>query len=172
MKAVAFKEGLLSSNVSVLPVVKYDWLKGQSVGKVQPGLAYKYYEPDSYKLETIAEHVPIKTGTTPTISLAAKEQRDGFAFIFTGYVKIDKAGLYDFSTFSDDGSGLWLDSMRVVDNGGYHGQVEKNGAVALKQGYHRSEVRYFNSSGEHELKVFYQPKVGKKKELTAAMLYH
>lgn len=40
---------------------------------------------------------------------------------YKGKVKIENPGKYTFSTASDDGSRLWVNEKRVVDNWGLHG---------------------------------------------------
>ena len=51
---------------------------------------------------------------------------------------------------------IWNDE-EIINNGGYHGTVEKAGRAALKKGYHKIHVLYFDAGGENSLKVFIQP---------------
>lgn len=73
-----------------------------------------------------------------------------FALRLNGTVGIEKAGMYYFSTTSDDGSRLWVDGNLVVDNWGLHGVKNVIGEVSLSQGYHKVQVQFFNNEhGAH-----------------------
>ncbi len=180
IRAVAFQKR--SSGVS-LPaiesatvskkVVKYDWKNSLKPGKVKPGIGYKYYQPENkINLVHSFENNLAGIGIADVISVAKKQRADKFAFEFSGYIRIDKDAVYDFFTASDDGSKLFIDEEEVVDNDGDHGTVEKSGRAALKKGYHKIKVLYFDSGGGNELKVFIQAPGGEKKELAAGMLFH
>ena len=57
--------------------------------------------------------------------------------------------LYNFYTFSDDGSVLYIDDEVVVDNDGSHSLKRENGRIALDKGLHKIKVAYFeNYMGE------------------------
>jgi len=58
----------------------------------------------------------------------------------------------------------------VVNNDGDHGTIEQNGKVALRKGYHRIRVIYFDSGG-NSLKVMMQSEKGIKKELSSTLYY-
>ena len=45
-----------------------------------------------------------------------------------GNITVDVDGLYEFMTESDDGSYLYIDRQRVVENGGFHGTRTELGA--------------------------------------------
>lgn len=115
---------------------------------------------------------PAATGVTATISLEKKQRKDKFAFEFSGYIKIEKDGIYTFFTDSDDGSMLYIDEEEVVNNDGDHGNVEKSGKAALKKGFHKIKVLYFDSGGGNSLKVSMQTEGGTKTEIPAVVLFH
>ena len=112
------------------------------------------------------------SGIADFISNKNKNRTDKFAFEFNGYIKIDKDGIYSFFTDSDDGSMLYIDDEEVVNNDGDHGNVEKNGKAALKKGFHKIKVLYFDSGGGNSLKVSMQLEGGVKMEIPAAILFH
>jgi hypothetical protein len=115
---------------------------------------------------------PVKMGITDSITISKKQRRDKFGFIFDGYIKIEKEGIYTFFIQSDDGSKLYIDDKEIVDNDGDHGNQEKEGRAALKKGYHRLKVLYFDSGGDNNLKALMQPAGGKKEELSPRILSH
>ena len=89
-----------------------------------------------------------------------------------GYIKIPVTDLYHFYLSSDDGSMLYVDGEKLVDNNGLHGLEEVKGTKALAAGYHRIRIEYFEKSGGDELHLMIESKTDKKKELPALMLFH
>lgn len=172
IKAVAFKEGWVSSKTDSTTVEEHDWYKNVAVTNPQQGVQFHYYELENLSLKAIEGADVVKEGVTSAISLDEKMRKDKFAFSFTGYIKINESGVYTFYTASDDGSDLWIDGTQVVDNGGPHGVLQKSGSVALKEGFHKIKIRYYDGGGNHALEVSMQAKGGAKKPIPASMLYH
>ena len=53
-------------------------------------------------------------------------------------------------TKSDDGSVLYIDNLKIVDNDGSHAAITATGRIALKKGYHSYKLLYFEDyEGEH-----------------------
>ena len=52
-----------------------------------------------------------------------------YSIRWRGQIVVPLAGLYEFSTVSDDGSLLYVNGQLVVDNSGSHGAQERQGAV-------------------------------------------
>ena len=142
------------------------------ISKPRPGIAYKYFEPTGKIDLNSINNNPTSTGVADIISNQNKKRTDKFAFEFTGYIKIDKDGIYTFFTDSDDGSMLYIDDEEIVNNDGNHGNVEKSGKAALRKGFHMIKVLYFDSGGGNSLKVSLQPEGGKKEVIPAALLFH
>lgn len=78
-----------------------------------------------------------------------------FAMSFKGFIDVPSDGEYTFYTHSDDGSQLFIDEQKVVDNNESHGVIERSGKVQLKKGKHAIDVLYFNEMGGFWLDVFY-----------------
>jgi hypothetical protein len=163
----------LSSATVTQAAVKYEWMKPVRTAKLQPGINYRYYEPaGKIDMSVVEKMTATGSGITGNISLAEKKRKDKFAFVFEGYIRIEKDGVFHFYIASDDGSRLFIDDIQVVDNDGDHGTVEKSGRMALKKGYHKIKVVYFDSGGGNELKLSMQPRDGKKEEIPGTILYH
>ncbi len=173
VKARAYIAGSLPSAVSNDKVTVYEWMNAVKVVNVKPGVAYNYYQPDKNINMAVSFASPlIQSGICDKIDLSKKQRVDKFAFEFKGYIKIDKDGVYNFFTASDDGSKLFIDDVEVVDNDGDHGTVEKTGKAGLKKGYHKIRILYFDSGGGNELKVFLQPEGAAKEEIPVGLLFH
>jgi alpha-L-fucosidase len=172
IKAVAIEQYALPSVIVSGKAIKYEWLSATKTGKLLQGIKYRYYEPvGQINLESVNSGKPLRSGVVKEISLNEKKREEKFAFAFEGYIKIDTDCIYDFFTESDDGSKLFIDETEVVNNDGNHGTIEQGGKVALKKGYHKISVVYFDSGGGNALKVMMQAEGKAKKEISSA-LYH
>ncbi len=110
--------------------------------------------------------------TTSVITFPTKIPNGSFGLKFTGYIKIPKDGIYTFYTSSDDGSALYINDKMVVDNDGKHGMQEEKGEVALKAGYHKFTVRYFEAGGGKGLEVKIQGSSMEKGTIPSNILFN
>lgn len=88
--------------------------------------------------------------------LLIPDERPTFGLVYTTFLQIDEAGKYNFYLQSDDGSKLYIDGQKVVDNDGGHGVIEKEGSVELTKGRHLLTVEFFNNGGGFWLDAFYK----------------
>jgi alpha-L-fucosidase len=173
IKAKAYLAGGLPSATVTEKVKIYAWKKAVNPKNIKPGIGYTYYQPEkNINMVSSFKTNLFNSGVADIISVAKKQRADKFAFEFNGYIKIDNDAVYDLYTASDDGSKLFIDDEEVVDNDGDHGTVEKSGRAALKKGYHKIKVFYFDSGGGNELKVLIQAPEGIKNEIDKGMLFH
>ncbi len=164
-------EGALVSAVADEEVNIYSWMNAVKASAAKPGINFKYYKPDGNVDMTSINGKPTLAGITDIMAINVKE-KEKFAFDFSGYLKIEKDGIYSFYLESDDGSQLLIDDKEIINNGGYHGTVEKSGRAALKKGYHKIQVLYFDAGGENSLKVSIQSEGGVKQQIPASSLFH
>lgn len=74
--------------------------------------------------------------------------KDEFSIIWTGKLIPPSSGKYLIGTSSDDGSYLYLNGKRIIDNWGPHGVVTKIDTVELKKGQaYDIKVEYFENIG-------------------------
>ena len=108
------------------------------------------------------------SGTTETInSMGDKNFGGAWNIEFSGIMEVEKAGKYEFTVSSDDGSALYIDNKEVVMNDGLHGNVTRKGTVRLKAGKHQVNLLYFNNNGAHALKATVKHAKGKARELAS-----
>ncbi len=179
LKAMAMMGGSGENYASLIPsaivsedVKTYVRKSGFKITNAKHGIGFKYYEPTGKIDMNSMSGNPVLAGVTNIFTTEMKKRGDRFAFDYSGYIKIDKDGFYTFFTNSDDGSKLFIDDEEVVNNDGDHGDVEKSGKTALKKGFHKIRVMYFDSGGGNSLKVSYLAEGGDKKEIPAGILYH
>jgi YVTN family beta-propeller protein len=129
--------------------------------------AFSVYSGSWNKLPNFDTLAPVSTGTSSAIDLSVTTLTDNFGLQFTGTLTVPQAGTYRFSTASDDGSDLRIDSTRVVNNDGLHALMEVEGTIALSAGTHSLRVRFFEKSGGEALNVYYAPPGGGKRAIPA-----
>jgi hypothetical protein len=92
----------------------------------------------------------------PTIQLAwPGSPGNYFAARFTGEFEVETAGTYHFTSASDDGSVVYVDTLVVVNNDGLHGYQGVTGAIDLQAGTHQIEVLFFENAGGQALDVIW-----------------
>ena len=92
---------------------------------------------------------------------------DQFFVRWNGFIRIDKAGEYQFTTESDDGSRLYIKGERVVDNWGPHSMTKKSGKVTLEAGDHPIKVAFEEGGGGAGCIVYWTPPGGKQTAVPA-----
>jgi len=128
-------------------------IQNQSVG----GFKWYYYtgsyfsEPSSFNNKT-----PTKTGTSVTdfsdINKATGgylqvNGKNNYAVRWQGRFVPKKSGTHKFWTKSDDMSYLYVGYQKIVDNGGLHGMVEKDGTIYMKKGREYLIEIFFSEKG-------------------------
>jgi len=157
VKAKSFDE---KGNASLLSTAYFRFVKPGSGN----GLATTFYQGD--ELNKLPEFNMLKKGSSwisPEFSINRDQinsllARDNasFALQFSGFIQIDTAGRYTFTTQSDDGSKLYVDGKEIVNNDGNHGVMEETGTVELSVGRHPIRVSYYNNGGGFWLDAFYK----------------
>lgn len=85
------------------------------------------------------------------------EVTDNYGCRFDAWIEIKKEGTYRFELGSDDGSRLFIGGATVVDNGGLHGFLTKEGAVTLKKGFYPIRIEFFEADGAERLTLRWCP---------------
>lgn len=122
------------------------------------GVHYNYYEGKDWLYLPIFEKMkPIKSGTVYEFRINDINQRgEMYGIQYKAYLQIDTPGEYRFYLNSDDGSNLYIDGEKVVDNDGGHGNIERIGTVTLKAGRHEVRIDYHNQAGGAWLDLYYK----------------
>ena len=153
-------------------VVEIPALLPASRQEAKKGITAAYYEGiwtvvpafDSLKL--------LKREVVSEISTAPAEQDEHFALLFEGFIRVPEDGIYKFYLTSDDGSLLWIDGKKIVDNNGTHGAREMAGEVPLQAGLHSFRVGYFQTVTGLTLNVQWEGPSFEKKILAGDVLFH
>lgn len=74
---------------------------------------------------------------------------------WTGFLHITNAGLYGFGTISDDGSEIYINGVRVVDNHEEQWYDWQEGWCELTAGYHAIEITFFERNSFSGIEVWW-----------------
>lgn len=128
------------------------------------GLTYRYYEGSWNTLPDFSTLSPVKTGTSPNIDINVRPagRNDNFAFVWEGYITINKPGVYTFETVSDDGSRLYFNSLylpsatAIVNNDGVHPPASATGSVNIAvTGAYPVSFTFFEKEGGEQMQVYW-----------------
>ncbi|MEI6049732.1 MAG: alpha/beta hydrolase-fold protein [Bacteroidota bacterium] len=149
----------VSTKYKMLPSVariftEGDYMKGQTVENLKPGLKYSYYEGVWDSLPDFSNLVPTKTGITDKPDLNLALRRDSFAVKFEGYLHIMRKELHNIWVVSDDGAKVYLNNQLLLDNDGLHSaDMPKVVLVPLEPGYHPIMIQYFEKTGSEAITI-------------------
>jgi len=174
VKARGFAQGK-----SVTPILEGQFVRTSShraveAGNVKPGVAYQFIRLND-SLETtkaLRGRKADEEGVAESLSLPETQLPEQFGMIFAGYVRIPSRGVYTFHTFSNDGSLLFIDDERVVDNDGPHSARPQSGQIALEPGLHLLRLEYFQAGAAKALEVSVEGPGLPKQPVPAEMLAH
>lgn len=153
LRAAAYLDGFKDSKEYSVKFTKAELLKPVDVKNPVNGLNYQYYEGNFNRTADLQKANAVYSGVAdiPSIKKAAREENYGF--VFDGFVKVPADGMYSFYTKSDDGSVVFIDNQRVVNNDGPHGATLMTGKIALKEGYHSYKLLYTQGAADAELEA-------------------
>jgi hypothetical protein len=149
---------------------------GKSPKGLSKGLAFSYYENEGSSWSSIPDWKALKpdsSGVVETPGIKQIKRDSNFGFVYEGFIRIEKPGIYSFFLESDDGSKLLIDNIPVIEHNGIHGMVEKKGEIALASGFHKFRLEYFQGTGGKGLSLKVNgPGMIKKQDVTADMLFN
>jgi len=132
------------------------WLQSDAKvmdSEVSPGLLAKVYVSQ----KTLTKLADVDFNASPVVSLVApninagggdfSDLKDNFAIKLEGFIYLEKDDNVLLQLSSDDGSKLWLNDRLLIDNDGLHGGDPMDVEVALRGGYHRLRLEYFQGGG-------------------------
>ena len=76
---------------------------------------------------------------------------------WTGVLYIATDDIYHFTLTSDDGAGLWIDDIQVIDNDTMHAAATAEGNANLARGFRRIRVRYVQYDDEVAFSASWRP---------------
>ncbi len=176
IRAIAYKDAyqpsaelkIKATKAEYLPTIEYSFENKDGSGYLKchfGKISYGYCEGNIHSFDDYWK-IPYwrrdkRRGAVSNVGLdKIKHREDHFAINFHGCIWVDERGVYDFQLKSDDGSILFIDGQKVVDNGGSHAAITANGRIALDKGWHKFSLYYFEDyEGEHLSWYWKKPKM-------------
>ena len=117
----------------------------------EPNLEFAAYYLSVDQLPDLDKLTPDKTGVARGLDISVGERDENVVIRFSGYLPIKKTGNYTFRLASDDGSRLYIDGEKVIDNDGIHPVIVRENTLRLRKGSHEFRVDWFEQGGGEEL---------------------
>jgi alpha-L-fucosidase len=144
----------------------------KAVAQPMAGLSYQYFEGEWDSLPVFKSLKPVSTGIIEEINFNPRKRDERFAFVYSGYIQVPATAVYGFFLESDDGSKLFINDRVVVSNDGLHGSRVMDGSVALKKGFHKIRIEYFDRTGNDLLKLYYKTQGMKEQEVPSTWFFY
>lgn len=135
---------------------------------------------DSQKLPDLGALKPMATLFAKELNVPTRQFTDGFpgvakrtewfAIRFEAPLAVETEGDYDLTITSDDGSNVYVDDLKIVDNDGVHPTTEKTGAVHLVKGTHSLRIDYYQGPGTEMALQFFCNKMAAAKAVCTGKL--
>jgi len=170
--ARCYRDGKPVSGINTKIIRKVEANPDVKVTKLLPGISYSYYVGNWDSIPEFQNLKPLKEGILGNFILDPKTAKEYYGFSFKGYINIPASDMYAFYTNSDDGSTLWIDGKKLVDNDGLHGSKEIESDIGLMKGYHQIRIDYFNKTGSDGLTVSIRSTTLKKQAVPGSILFH
>lgn len=152
IQAKGFAEGMEPSSIYTIVAKRAKFMTAMHSSRgMKQGVRYSCYLGEFTQVSEIKGGEFCGKGVMEQPSLDNAPREDYYGYVFTGYIKIEEKGLWQFMTKSDDGSVLYIGDELVVDNDGSHSTIVATGVVALNKGYHPYTLYYLEDYGGQEL---------------------
>lgn len=128
------------------------------------GLLGEYFDNEEFKgtpvVKRLDSQIRFFWGENAPDSLLPKNH---FSVRWTGFLVPQESGLYTLAIGSDDGSRLYFNGKRLLDNWGLHGITIKQASVRLEAGKaYPIKIEMFESSGDAGVLLLWKKELGQK----------
>lgn len=157
LKAVSCIDGIVSDvycfNTPMdmaLEAAQINQLYGRKgVKNIKHGVSFNFYENadilSTKSVDTLGSATT--SGVKKNFDILEGIDKDHFAFEFTGVLKVEENGLYEFILLTNDGADLYIGEALACDNDQHRGLQTANGSIYLQKGLHKYRIRYFEGYG-------------------------
>ena len=173
IRARAFREGKEASPLVFKTAHKLYFHPSANREDLKPGCRYTYHEANFRLLSQIEGDPAEASGILAQPSIEKARREDHFAYCFFGYIDIPITGVWSFETRSDDGSALYIDGVRVVNNDGSHSEISAFGEIPLEKGLHPFKILYFEDYEDQAFSFYWcAPGTSEYKSIPATCFYY
>ncbi len=142
-KTATLQVGHSGSNTPLLIPLKGDVLSS--------GLLGEYYNQTDLtglattRVDATVNFVDADWVSSPTGTAVVAD--DNYSERWTGYVKVDTAGEWTFTTNSNDGVRLWVNGVQLVNNWTNHAATENSATLSLQPGWYPIQLEHYQAGG-------------------------
>jgi hexosaminidase len=138
-------------------------------GTLENGLKCVYYKGSFDSTKNMSSVPPSQTFNVKDIEVPSGVKAPSFGLQYRGYINVPEKDIYSFYLTSDDGSALYIDDKKVVDNDGLHSAIERSGEVALEKGLHKFSLDFIEGGGGYTLRLLYALKNAQPQNIPSEM---
>ena len=117
----------------------------------EPNMKFSAYFKGVEQMPDLEKLKADKTGVSRGLDISVGGRNENVIISYEGFLPIKRAGKYSFRLSSDDGSMLFLDGKKLIDNDGVHPNTAKEASIQLQPGMHAIRVNWFEKGGEEVL---------------------
>ena len=172
LKARTFWENGIESLVNKFTFKKVKLTEAIPVDNLKPGMIVRYYEGEWNSLPHFSEITPLFSKIVNEFNLKPSPNKEDFGLKFEGFINVPTDGIYTFFSNSDDGTKLYINDQLIVTNDGLHGMREEYGKIALKAGFHKITVEFFQKKGGSGLEIYFKGPNFEKQQIPSSILFH
>jgi beta-glucosidase len=144
---VIYERGLFKEKL--IKPIESSYLRPQKGKSGEVGLLGQYFNNTAFEGKPVISRIDKQINFDfDSDSTDKRLNKDEFSIIWTGKLLPTSSGKYIIGTSSDDGTYLYLNGKRIVNNWGPHGVVTKTDTVELKKNKsYDIKVEYFENIG-------------------------
>lgn len=124
----------------------------------------EHYSEEVYSYPEIGEisldEIKVPESTVGRSKFPGLDRDLGFCMVLNSKMYIKNEGCYEFTLNSDDGSILWIDGTKVVNNDGGHQMKKAIDSIALNKGEYDIKLWYFQGMPDRFGFIFNSKRVG------------
>ena len=141
---------------------EFDLFKG-SIYKIPSDSLWKGYYPNVVN-EPLLKNIEMESLNIPNSNdyrnIFGISRNFAYGVIFTSRLKVEESGSYEIRLTSDDGSILWIDDYKVIDNDLPHGMRLKTDTVGLFNRVYTIRIWYYDAAPTLYGLILNQKKIG------------
>jgi beta-glucosidase len=167
---IIYERGLFKENL--LQPIESKYLKPSNGKTGETGLLGRYFNNPTFEGKPVISRIDEQINFIFHLdSPDEKLNKDEFSIIWTGKLVAPSSGKYIIGTSSDDGTYLYLNGKRIVNNWGPHGVVTKTDTVGLeKDKSYDIKIEYFENVGGASVVLGWKKLEEKKEEKKKATM--
>ncbi len=153
IKSIVVNEKARKSVVYSATFVRREKLKAVELNDKKTGVNLKFYKGEFNNVKDLDALAPTETIESKSIQLPqfadkTNKLKDAFGAMFDGYFYAPEDAIYEFQIEANDGAQLQIGGENVIEIAETSDKLTtKYGIVPLEKGYHKINLRYFQTDG-------------------------